>query len=234
MNSSNSGLSLDSLERLHGEELARISHALRTPLTSIIGFSSAILNDPAMERETLTEFMKVVKSEGERLSRFVEELLYVSFSDPQQSSVRGEATDVRELIHTALRVASTRLNQPASRFDLTFDAEVGSEFLDREFMLKMLAAIIGSAVRFSPHYLPVKIAVTRVPGALGLRVESRRRGGAMNLRLAANQAADVDAAGLSRTRFLLELRGGTLSAHQLENGNTAVLATFPLEKDGDL
>lgn len=232
MKTQTGSISLESVERLHGEELARISHALKTPLTSIIGFTSAILNDPSMERETCAEFMTIVKSEGERLSRFVDELLYVSFSDTYVSNARKELTDIRELMQTSFRVAAAKLNQSPSRFELEIDSGIKPVLIDREFTLGMISTIIGSAARFSPHYLPVKVSVTGLPEALGLRVESRRRGGGMDVRLKGGNIADADAAGLSRTRYLLELRGGTLSAHHLETGNTAVLATFPVLEAG--
>ncbi|MEX2115908.1 MAG: histidine kinase dimerization/phospho-acceptor domain-containing protein [Bacteroidota bacterium] len=222
-------MSWESVERLHGEELARISHALRTPLTSIIGFTSAILNDPSMEKETWTEFMRIVKSEGERLSRFVDELLYVSFGDSDGLATTDAKTTLADLVNTALRVVCAKMNQPASRFETQFNDAETLILTEREFAIRIIGNVIGTAARFSAHNSQVRITTARIDNQLCLRIQSRRRGSSLHLRVSSAKPGDVEAAGLARTKFLLAMRGGTLAVRHEENGETAVMITLPIQ-----
>lgn len=227
MNNRTGSISLESAERLHAEELARISHALRTPLTSIIGFTSAILNDPSMEKETLTEFMRVVKSEGERLSRFVDELLYISFGDSARSGPEGRIM-LGDLVNTALRIVSAKMNQPATRFETQFLDSETLIITDKEFATRIIGNVVGTAAWFSPHNTQIRIAAATIANQLSLRIQSRRRGTALNLRMATGNPGDIEAAGLARTRFLVAMRGGTLAVRHEENGETTVIIMLPI------
>ncbi len=231
MNNRTGSISLASAERLHGEELARIAHALRTPLTSIIGFTSAVLDDPSMEKEIWTEFMRIVKSEGERLSRFVDELLYISFGESDGLAVTEREMTLSDLVNTSLRVVCAKMNQPASRFETQFlDAET-LVLIDREFAVRIIGNVIGTAARFSLHNSQIRVAAATIDNQLSLRIQSRRRGTSLNLRLSSVNPRDVEAAGLARTKFLVARRGGKLGVLHEENGETAVMITLPIRKD---
>lgn len=221
-------ISLESVERLHGEELARISHALKTPLTSIIGFTSAILNDPSMERETWAEFMKIVKSEGERLSRFVDEMLYVSFGNTEAMGAAEGETTVTNLVDTALRVACTRMNQPSARFKTIIDHPNMSILTDREFAIRIIGNVLGTAARFSSHNSEIQIKADVLDHQLSLQIRSRRRGTSLHLRMSSANPDDAEVTGLARTRFLLSMRGGTLGVRHEENGETTILIALPV------
>jgi K+-sensing histidine kinase KdpD len=228
VNQTNQTLYFESLERLHGKELARISHALRTPLTSIIGFTSTILNDPSMEKETWTEFMHIIKSEGERLSRFVDELLYVSFGKSAESAETEGPVTIEYLVNTALRVNSVKMNQPVSRFETHFLEGEALLFTDREFAIRVIGNAVGTAARFSAPKSHIRVAAAAIDDRLSLQIRSRRRGTSLNLRMSSAIPEDAEAAGLARTRFLLSLRGGQLNVRHEENGDTTILIALPV------
>lgn len=226
----NASLALASIERLHGTELARISHALKTPLTSIIGFTSAILGDPTMDRKTCTEFVQIIKSESERLSRFVEELLYISFIDPDTTPSPRQSTIPTTVLRTAVRVAATTLDQPQSRFILEETGLDTPVELDREFAVKMLVNVLSNAARFSPGGGPVSVTGRLQSGLLTCRVASRRRGRNLDLRTAPGNISptDIEALGLARTKHVLALRGGSLTIVPTQGPETEVEIGLPV------
>jgi K+-sensing histidine kinase KdpD len=228
-------LALASIERLHGSELARISHALKTPLTSIIGFTSAILSDPTMDRETCIEFARIIKSEGERLSRFVEELLYISFIDADASPSKQQITQPSTLMRTAVRVVSANLDQPQTRFNTLVSGLESPIEVDREFILKMLVNVLSNAAKFSVQGARISVS-GRVQGDLLVyQVSSFRRGRNLDLRSAPGSfsLADTEALGLARTKHMLALRGGTLSVFSNPGEQTTVEVAFPLPSPSD-
>lgn len=225
-------LALASIERLHGSELARISHALRTPLTSIIGFASAILNEPGMDQETSTEFVRMIKSEGERLSRFVEELMYISFLNPPESAAFRQISRPATVLQTAVRLTATSLNQSVTRFNVSETGlETPLEF-DREFTVRMLVNVISNAARFSSATGRISVSGAVQEGFLRCRILSRRRGRNLDLRSTpgAIRFHDTEALGLARTRHMLALRGGELSVSIDATGETAITVDIPVHQ----
>ena len=230
MNRIENGLSLGSIERLHGDELAKISHALKTPLTSIIGFASAILNDPDISRETSVEFSKIIMTEGERLSRFVDELLYISFGESASDQEKLEPVEPTALVQTALRIVCAKVNQPASRFETKVEGLPPMVRLEKEFVIKMLCNVINNAARFSTHHSLVTIKGSAEADHLALQIVSRRHGLNLGLRTANTRVtADIEAIGLARTKYMLSLHGGTMTVLTVDHNKTSINLTIPIE-----
>lgn len=232
MEHTDASLALASIERLHGNELARISHALKTPLTSIIGFTSAILDEPEMDRETCSEFVRIIKSEGERLSRFVEELMYISFLNPSDMPIHRQITQPAAVAQTAVRLTATSLNQSVTRFGIDVEGLETPLELDREFAVRMLVNVISNAARFSSPAGRISVSGSVHEGFLRYHVLSRRRGHNLDLRSTpgAIRFQDTEALGLARTRHMLALRGGELSVSTGSNGETTITVDLPFRE----
>ena len=66
---------LQSLDHLKDDFMSSVTHELRTPLTSIRALSELMLDTPDMEAAQREEFLRIVVSESERLSRLVNQVL---------------------------------------------------------------------------------------------------------------------------------------------------------------
>ena len=69
---------LEELNRLKNEFMSSISHEMRTPLASIIGFSETIDTDIQMPVEMRKEFNKIILNEGKRLARLINDVLNIT------------------------------------------------------------------------------------------------------------------------------------------------------------
>lgn len=65
-------------ERLKSIFLSNVSHALRTPLNSIVGFSDVILSTDNHDEVSCMEMLKIINENGHQLSHFVDELIQLS------------------------------------------------------------------------------------------------------------------------------------------------------------
>ena len=217
-------ISLESVVRLHGEELSRISHALRTPLTSIVGFADAIVSDPSLETGEKTEFARIIKSEGEKLSKFVDELLYLSFATSEPAV--PQSCDLATLISTAFHSVSVE----ADRRSLTLEYEILSEarraLLDRVFATTMLVNILNNALRYSVEGSSILTQIHLSGGILTFHIYSKRSK-LMSESSEMPGHARFYALGLARTNDLVKLNGGSLSFMQNEAGDTTVTMQLP-------
>lgn len=216
---SSTSISTSTLARLRGEELSYISNALRTPLTSIVGFAEAILSDPALGRDQKEEFVKIIKAEGERLSKFVDELLYAAVATRERPSM-----DHWEL-PTVIASAFHNVSLPAASRSITLRHDVPDTFprlfLEKEFTTRMLDNILTNAVRYAPNNSEIVVHGDISGSDLILSIHAARtiRGAAGN---------DGSQMGLARTHYLAGLYGGSLQIEQPQEHETVMTLYLPL------
>lgn len=90
------------------EFLANISHELKTPLTSIRGFSEAVLDGTIDDEAGVRRSARIIRDESERVLRLVEELLDLSRIESGQVAMRQEPVDLRELFEHVAEVFALR------------------------------------------------------------------------------------------------------------------------------
>ena len=69
---------LEELNTMKSEFVSNISHEMRTPLASIVGFSETIASDPNMPDEMKLEFNLIILNEGKRLAKLINDVLDLS------------------------------------------------------------------------------------------------------------------------------------------------------------
>ena len=88
--------------------LADVSHELRTPLTTIQGFSQAILDGTADNREAVARAARVISEDSERMRRMVEDLLHLSQIQSGQLAMEVKVVDLTEVAEDAAKRARQR------------------------------------------------------------------------------------------------------------------------------
>ena len=215
---SSASISAVTLARLRGEELSHISHALRTPLTSIVGFADAILSDPALAREQEKEFVRIIKAEGERLSKFVDELMYASIATRETPNM--EHWDIATVVASAFHNVSL----PAASRSVTLRHEVPTDlprlFLAKEFATRMLDNILLNAIRYAPEQSEIFVRADVSGFDLLISIHSNRS--------QAPAGSDASQVGLARTRYLIGLHGGSLQVENSQTHETVITLRLPL------
>ena len=90
-------------ERMRGNLLRAVSHDLRTPLTSIYGATSAVVeNYDSLSREQKLELLEGTTEDAQWLIRMVENLLSVTRIDDEKVSITKSPTVLEELVDTVL------------------------------------------------------------------------------------------------------------------------------------
>ncbi|MDZ5605822.1 ATP-binding protein [Bacillus pseudomycoides] len=89
---------LKKLEQMRKDFLANVSHELKTPITSIKGFSETLL-DGAMENQQFCEhFLHIILKESERMQGLIEDLLDLSKIEQQGFKLNMGTVDMKELL----------------------------------------------------------------------------------------------------------------------------------------
>jgi signal transduction histidine kinase len=88
--------------------IANVSHDLKTPLTSVLGFSQALRDRTVTDPDAVAELAAIIHEEGERVQALVEDLLYLSEIEAGSVPLQQDAIDLDDLLARAARRFAAR------------------------------------------------------------------------------------------------------------------------------
>lgn len=168
-------------ERLRSALLSSVSHDLRSPLASIIGAASSLDNyADAMPREDRHSLLETIRIEGERLDRYIQNLLDMTRLGHGGLALNRDWIGVDELIGSAV----TRLQryEPATQFNITLEPGLAPIWVHPALVEQALFNVLENAAKFSPPGEAIAIDARRVEmddetgTKQALRIDVRDRG----------------------------------------------------------
>lgn len=98
-------------EKMRANLLRSVSHDIRTPLTSIVGSTSAVLENPGLSRQEQRELLENAREEAQWLIRVVENLLSITRMGDDQARIAKEPEPAEEVLGAAARKFRRRFPQ---------------------------------------------------------------------------------------------------------------------------
>ncbi len=167
---------LKEYEKLKSDMISLMSHELRTPITSINGFAELLMNDESIPAES-REFLSIINSESQRLSRMINTFLTVT---------QLEAADKQEVLKIPLKlddvVRETLASlQPTAKKKRIRLIEQPSQRLppvaaDRSLITQVVTNLVGNAIKYSPERTTVTVSTALEADTVRLCVEDRGYG----------------------------------------------------------
>ncbi|MEX2375985.1 MAG: PAS domain-containing sensor histidine kinase [Dehalococcoidia bacterium] len=165
----------DAEERQRRDAIALISHELRSPLTSLVGFSNrlerAVRDGWAIEAERAEE-IALLAQEARRMRDIVTVVLDVSNLE-RHIATETEPLLLRELIDDETERLARE--QPGARFLRTGDADVVVES-DERFVRRIIQNLLENALKYGGSEHPIEIIVEPEHGGYAIRVRDRGPG----------------------------------------------------------
>jgi signal transduction histidine kinase len=137
--------------------LANISHELKTPLTSIRGFSDAILDGTIDDSPGIERSARIINNESNRVLRLVEELLDLSRIESGQVLMRQEDVDLGELFSHLGEVFALRSEENSIEFEVSAGAKAHIRG-DFDRLEQVLNNLIDNAFSHTPSGGLVRLA----------------------------------------------------------------------------
>lgn len=148
------------MDKLQKEFVANVSHELKTPITTVKSYTETLLEGAMEDKEIATDFLKVIDSESDRMSRLVSDLLKLSRMDYQETKWNKETLSINEIVkgaHTKLILQAKNKN---ITMPLTLDSRNSNVLFDRDGLEQILLNIIGNAIKYTLDGGEVSIKVT--------------------------------------------------------------------------
>ncbi len=155
---------LRTIDRAKDDFLSLVSHEFRTPLTSIMSFSEILLRYQEEDRATRNEFLSIIYSESQRLSRLIDDLLDLSKIQAGKMQWNRTRTDLRAVFEKATRVVAGLAQDKRINIEVCVQEPLPDVLVDEDRMVQVFINLLGNSIKFSPSETTVRIAaeVSRV------------------------------------------------------------------------
>lgn len=156
------------LERQRDDFLATTSHELRTPITSIVGYTE-LLADSGAVPESKRTWLAVIDRNAHRLSELVEDLLTLSGGATAPTRPQHpEPIDCGDLLEDV--VASLRVVSDPRGLEVTVDAGDAAVLGARSDIVRAVTNLLTNALKFTPEGGRVRLSARRLGGTVLLEV----------------------------------------------------------------
>jgi two-component system sensor histidine kinase KdpD len=222
-------------ELMRSSLLSSVSHDLRTPLASITGAASSMLEtEGQLDAGTRRELLETIYEEAERLSRLVQNLLQMTRLESGALRVSKEWHPLEEIVGAALgRLAKPLLARPVTTHlpqDLPFVP------MDDVLIEQVLINLLDNAVKHTPNGSPIEISAWAGDGLMTVEVADRGPGLGpgeeqrvfdkfFRGRTGSSRGIGL---GLAICRGIVEAHGGRIWAENRPEGGVAFRFTIPL------
>ena len=229
----------ETANRAKSEFLANMSHELRTPLNAIIGFSELMGTETfgPLGNAKYVDYADDIASSGRYLLAVISDVLEMARLDSGRVRIDPKLVEIAD----ALKAAFADLQDEAAAKAVTLVADVAprtSLHADARALDKILAALIGNAVKFNRDGGQVGVRVRPAAGGTNLFIEDDGVGIAPSaLALIGRPFTPAGALmrdgmkgsglGLAIARSLVEMHGGSLRIRSLVGRGTIVMLHLP-------
>ena len=162
-------------DRLRSALLNSVSHDLRTPLATVLGSVTTLIDyGKTLTGPVRTDLLLSIREEAERLNRYVGDLLDMTRIEGGALVTRKDWTDVRDVLAAAIDRVERRLEKRIIVRD--FPPELSMVKADPSLLEQALVNILENAVAYSPDGSTIETAAYEDRGNVVLSIEDEGRG----------------------------------------------------------
>ena len=223
------------LERGRADLVSTVAHELRSPLTSVKGFTATLLDKwPRFTDDQKRVMLATVNADADRVTRLITELLDVSRIESGRIEVHRELVDIPA---RARKIISGRVvaGDVPDRYLVDVRPDLPETWLDADKVDQILANLIENAVRHGAGTVTTVVEPAVVAGAPGVAVAVRDQGPGIAPELAPRvfgrfwRAKRRGGAGLGLfiVKGLVEAHGGEITVQQAPGGGAEFRFIMP-------
>jgi two-component system sensor histidine kinase KdpD len=162
-------------DRLRSALFNSISHDLRTPLSTVLGAATTLIEfGKTLAPKVRADLLQSIREEAERLNRYVGDLLDMTRLEGGGLSTRREWVDVRDTLRAAEARVTRRLE--GRRIDPDFPEQLSMIMADGSLLEQALVNILENAIAYSPTGTAIETAAYEDRGNVVISIEDEGRG----------------------------------------------------------
>ncbi len=146
------------LDNMRKEFVADVSHELKTPLTSILGYAET-LSETDYDEEIRQKFLGVISSEAVRMTKLVNDLLTLSKFDNDNTEWEKTEFNLGELVKQCQQNLQIEMDKKNQKVECFVTANVPNVFADKDGIERVILNILSNSVKYTGEGGTIKIYV---------------------------------------------------------------------------
>ena len=228
------------LDNMQKELVADVSHELKTPITSIMGYADTLL-EGEYDKETQTKFLNVIATEARRMARLVTDLLTLSRYDNNKKNIRKESFDLGDLVKKCQDKLAIEIKKKHHKVDCFVTADVPPVYADKYDIERVILNVLTNSIKYTPDGGEIKIYVGFVyndayikifDNGIGIPEEDLGRIFERFYRVDKARTREMGGTGLglSIAKEILDKNGGSIDIKSVVGQGTEVVIRIPTKK----
>lgn len=225
------------LDTMRKEFVADVSHELKTPITSIMGYTDTLL-EGEYDQETQKEFLQVVSTEARRMAKLVTDLLDLSRIDSNSKKTKKVSFDLGALAKECQKKLAIEIKKKKHHVECLVTADVPPVFADKDDIQRVILNILTNSIKYTPDGGNIKIYVGFVfndayikiiDNGIGIPESDLNRIFERFYRVDKSRAREMGGTGLglSIAKEILDKNGGSIDIKSEVNKGTEVVIKIP-------
>jgi len=204
--------------------LSDIAHDLRTPITTIAGYSKALNDDMVISEEKKKEYLQAIENKSARMNDLINLLFDYVRLDSENYGLRKDEIDLPELLRTIAASLYSDVEERGMEFQISIPEEVHMVSLDRVQFSRVIVNLINNAIKHNEAGIVINLEMQVEKDKI--RIEVSDNGGLIPTFLAehifepfamgdaSRNAQSGSGLGLSIAKKIVEMHGWTLELKQ--------------------
>ncbi len=168
-------------EQMRADFVANVSHELRSPLASLVGFIETLKGPARDDADARTRFLDIMQEEAGRMSRLVDDLLSLSRVEANEHVQPGNAVNMSAVLRAVSSALASRAGERNVRIDLAVEDNLPPVAGDEDQLVEVFNNLVDNAVKYGPRESTVSVraaTVERIPdiGGPGISVSVHNAG----------------------------------------------------------
>ena len=225
------------LDNMQKEFVADVSHELKTPITSIMGYADTLLEGD-YDKETQEKFLKVIATESRRMARLVTDLLTLSRYDNNKNKTKKVQFDLGELVKKCQEKLAIEIKKKNHDVKCFVTADVPLVYADKDDIERVILNILTNSIKYTKENGEIKIYVGFVyndayikifDNGIGIPEEDLSRIFERFYRVDKARTREMGGTGLglSIAKEILDKNGGSIDIKSVVGKGTEVVIKIP-------
>ena len=205
-------------EKAKSELVSVVAHELRTPLASVLGFTS-VLRQREVTDEQRREYLGIIEAQARRLAALVNDFLDVQRLEEGELSIAKELVDVGSVVREQAEVFAGQ--SPKHLLDVSLPATPLAVRGDSNRLAQVVANLLSNAIKYSPQGGVVRVTGEREDSIVRVSIQDEGVGIPAELQReifgkfvrgqATAEGIEGSGLGLALSRSLVEAHGGSIN-----------------------
>lgn len=228
------------LDNMRKEFVADVSHELKTPITSIMGYADTLL-EGEYDKETQEKFLNVIATEARRMAKLVTDLLTLSKYDNDEDRTRKVEFDLGELVKACQEKLQIEIQKKKHNVECFVTANIPSVYADKDGIERVVLNIITNSIKYTQEKGTIKMYVGYIyndayikiiDNGLGIPEEDLNRIFDRFYRVDKSRTREMGGTGLglSIAKEILDKNNGSIDIKSKKEQGTEVVIRIPIKK----